>query len=151
MKAATLALVVRYDGETPALLETVSDDREITLLESAFDQGESDPLKAVHEHRLRSKQEEDEFGDYVEELLSQPYLRPEIQQHGLQWLKSKIRIEQYQKTEAEAAKTIADFAFRMYAEDPKMTDFSLAGPATIIRIRVFVVPKAQEAPNSQAA
>lgn len=151
MKAATIALVVRYEGDEPALVETFSDDREISLLEAAVEKGELDPVESVREQRRRAKEEEEEFGNYVEELLSQPFLRPDIQDHGVQWLKSKIRIEEYQKTEMEAAKTIADFAFRMFQEDKKMTDFSLAGPATIIRVRVFVMGEASSTPQSEAA
>ena len=128
-----------------------SDDREIALVEAAVDRGEN-PVNAVHEHREKIKDEEEEFGNYVEELLSQPFLRPDVQEHGIQWLKSKIRIEQYHKTELDAAKTIADFAFRMYREDREMKDFSLAGPATVIRVRVFVLAlEAAAAPQSQAA
>jgi len=138
MKAATIALVVRYEGDEPSLVETFSDDREIALLEAAVSKGEN-PINAIYEHREKAKEEEEEFGNYVEELLSQPFLRPDVQEHGIQWLRSKIRIDQYHKTELEAAKTIADFAFRMYREDREMMDFSLAGPSTVIRVKVFVV------------
>ncbi|OFZ81485.1 MAG: hypothetical protein A2603_07085 [Bdellovibrionales bacterium RIFOXYD1_FULL_55_31] len=152
MKAAMIALVVRREGEALSLLDTLSDDREIALLESACDEGLTDPLQNIYDRRQRQVQEDNEFGDYVEELLSQPFLRPEIREHGVQWLKSKIRIEEYQKTEVEAAKTIADFAYRMFLENPKMTDFSLTGSATIIRVRVFVLGNEKAvAPQSNAA
>jgi hypothetical protein len=81
--------------------------------------------------------EEGEFGDYVEELLSQPFVGTEIQEHGVQWLKSKIRIERYQRTETDAAKVIAEYAMKVVSEDPDKTDFFLAGPNTMVRIRVF--------------
>ena len=43
-------------------------------------------------------------------------MRPEVQEHGLQWLRSKIRIEQYQRTETEAAKIIAKYALQILEE-----------------------------------
>jgi len=149
MRAATVALVVRYNGEVPTLIDILSDDREITLLKAGFDLGEIDPLKRVYEHRAQQVKEEDDFGDYVEDLLSQPFLRPEIQEHGVQWLRSKIRIEQYQKSEQEAARIIADYAYKVFQEDQSRTDFFLAGPTTKVRIRVFVIREAE--PLSRAA
>ena len=67
MKAATIALVVRDQGvqDPPALVTTLSDDREITLLESAMGEGTPDPLKKVLEARDQQIQEENEFGDYI--------------------------------------------------------------------------------------
>ena len=156
MKAATIALVVVYDEmqRDPLLLETLSDDREIAMLESASGRGVTDPLRDVLDARDQQKREEDEFGDYVEELLCQPFLKPEIREHGVQWLKSKLRIEQYQQTEAEAAKIIADFAYKVYSEDPTKTDFILAGPSAKVRVRVFVTRRISGAlptPQDQAA
>jgi hypothetical protein len=149
MKSATLALIIRHAQDGPVLVETLSDDREINLLEGELQKGDPDPLDRIHAHREQVQKEEEEFGDYVEELLSQPFVRPEIQDHGLQWLKSKIRIEQYQRSETDAARVIADYAYRVYREDPARTDFVLAGPTNKVRIRVFVVEPGQAA--SEAA
>ncbi len=139
MKSATLALVISYDQGSPVLIETLSDDREIHLIEGELQKGDSDPLDRLRAHREQVSKEEEEFGDYVEELLSQPFVRPEIQEHGIQWLKSKIRIEEYQRSEVEAARVIADYAYRVFQEDPRRTDFYLAGPTNKVRIRVFVL------------
>lgn len=137
MKVATVALVVDYCQSIPSLIEIISDDHEIQLLESAYHHGESNPLELIYAHRKKQSEEDDDFGNYVEELLSQPFVRPEIQDHGVQWLKSKMRIEQYQRSEAEAAKVIAAYALKIIEEDRAKTDFFLAGPTTMVRVRVF--------------
>ncbi len=138
MKAATIALIVRAaQDQSPEVVEVLSDNREIQMLEE--DMSESNPLRRIHEHRDTQAREDADFADYVEDLLSQPFLKPEIQAHGVQWLKSKIRIEQYQKSEAEAAHIIAEYAIKVYAENPERRDFFLAGPKAQVRVRVFVV------------
>jgi hypothetical protein len=141
MKVATVAIVVckTPDASTEgmSLVEVLSDEHEIGLLEASCKAGSDDPMEPVHEFRRRQHVEEGEFGDYVEELLSQPFVGTEIQEHGVQWLKSKIRIERYQRTETDAAKVIAEYAMRVVSEDPEKTDFFLAGPNTMVRIRVF--------------
>jgi hypothetical protein len=152
MKAATIALIVRKESDSPKLVETLSDDREITLLESALGGGSEDPLQTVYEARQKQIKEENEFGDYIEDLLSQPFVKPEIQEHAVQWFKSKIRIEQYQKTEVEAAAVIADYAYQIFKDDPTRTDFFLSGPTTMVRVRVFVLAKDRvNRDSSQAA
>lgn len=146
-KSNTIALVVRCHaqqsepvaGDEPVLVEALSDEEEIRCLEEALKQGHPDPLKTVHERRQRVEKEEEEFGDYVEDLLTQPFVHPEIRAHGLRWMRSKIRIEEYQRIEAEAAGTIAEYAFKLYATNRDKTDFFLAGPRAQVRIRVFEV------------
>jgi hypothetical protein len=133
MKAATLALVVDVQGDQPKLVEFLSDDKEIEVLEA------NQAIEAVYEYRQNQVREEEEFGDYIEELLSHPFVRPEVQEHAVAWFKSKIRIEEYQQAEAEAAKIIADYAYKMFRDDPSRTDFFLSGPTHMVRVRVFVV------------
>jgi hypothetical protein len=129
MKAATVALVVRSPhGENPELIDVLSDDREISLLESELGSGEADPLQRVYEFRSNQMREDEEFADYVEDLLSQPFVKPEIQEHGVQWLKSRLRIERFQKNEAEAARVIAQYALKVFSEDAGRREFLLAGP-----------------------
>lgn len=139
MRSATVALVVQNTNGKHQLVDTLSDDREINVLESAITTGETDPLSKVYTHRESQAVEENEFADYVEELLSHPFLRREIQEHGVQWLKSKMRIEQYQKSETEAAKIIAEYAFQLFCHEPDRTDFFLAGPSAEVRVRIFVI------------
>ena len=137
-KIGTVALVVRADlNQDPQLVETFSDDQEIAIFEAAVEMGETQHLEAVYEMRARQSKEDDEFGDYVEDLLCQPFVRPEILEHGVQWLKSKIRIEQFQRCEREATDVIAGYAFKLYREDPKRTDFMLAGPSAKVRIKIY--------------
>jgi len=147
MKVATVALVVQGNPieEQPALMDVISDDREINLLETYSRSGEQDLLRAVYEFRERQSAEENEFGQYVEDLLSQPFLNSEIQEHGVQWLRSKIRIEQFQRSETEAARIIADYAMKILTENPEKRDFFLAGPNTMVRIRIFSQHKANAA------
>jgi hypothetical protein len=140
MKAATIALVVRSaGGKTPEIVDILSDDREISVLETEVGAGEGDPLQRVYEFRTSQTREDDEFADYVEDLLSQPFVKPEIQEHGVQWLRSKLRIEEYQKNEAEAARVIADYAIKVFSGDPERRDFLLAGPRKNVRVRIFVI------------
>lgn len=145
-KSNTIALVVSRKGEAsegakpeegPVLVEALSDDDEIKALEEALKQGHPDPLQLIHDRRVKVEKEEEEFGDYVEDLLTQPFVHPEIRAHGLRWMRSKIRIEDYQKIEQEAASTIAGYAFKLYSSNPSKTDFFLAGPRAQVRIRVF--------------
>jgi hypothetical protein len=142
VKTATVALIIRFDGESPSLAEIVSDDQEIEILELAFSNPDRDPMAEIQEHRRRIAREDDEFGDYVEQLLSQPFVKPEIQEHGVEWLKSRIRIEQFQKTESAAAKVIGDYAYRLFSENRGLKDFFLSGPNTRVRVRIFVLPQA---------
>lgn len=143
MKVATVALVV--EGQSHSLVDVISDDHEISLLENSSKSGEGDLLRPVYEFRQKQCAEDEQFGEYVEDLLSQPFLRSEIQEHGLQWLKSKIRIEEFQRTENEAAKIIAEYAMKILTENPEKTDFFLAGPKTMVRVRVFAQKKERAA------
>jgi hypothetical protein len=134
----TVALVIN-GGPDPVLLDQLSDDHEIALLEKAVTQGRLTALDDVYQARAQQKEEEERFGDYVEDLITQPFVRPEIRDHGIQWLKSKIRIEQFQSSEQEASRVIADFAFKLYCENRELTDFLLAGPHAQVRVRVFLI------------
>jgi hypothetical protein len=141
MKAATVALIIKLEGETPNLVETLSDDREIHILQTAVGSGEQDPLQKVYAQRELQSKEDEEFGDYVEDLLCQKFLKPEIQEHAVQWLRSKVRIEEFQKNESQAAKVIADYAYKIFQSDPERKDFFLAGPSTKVRIIVYVLDR----------
>ena len=145
MKAATVALVVSNPASTVQerkLLAVLSDDREISILE------EGHSMSVVEQYRQDRLREEEEFADYVENLLSQPFLRPEIQEHGVQWLRSRIRIEEFQRHEAEAAQVIAEYALKIFTADPGNVDFMLAGPKAAVRVKIFVVAEGQIAAAS---
>jgi hypothetical protein len=139
MKAATLAIAVRLDEGKPILLDTFSDGHEIHLLETSLSKGVDDPLKPIYDRRVEQTLEDEKFSDYVEDLLSHPFVKPEIQEHGVQWLRSKIRIDQYQGEESQAAKVIAQFAFQMFCEDPTRTELMLEGPASQVKVKIVVV------------
>jgi hypothetical protein len=143
-KIGTVALIVRFDGKSPRLLDSLTDDTEIHRLESAVESGESDPLQAVYAMRAQQAKEDEEFGNYVEDLLSQPFVRPEIREHGVQWLKSKLRIEEFQRSEREASSVIAQYAFKVFEESPWRRDFFLAAPAAKVRIRIFAMEESDQ-------
>ena len=152
MKNGTVALVVAVEDSAPKLIEMLSDDKEIALFEKGIKSGEADPLLAVYDLRAQQEKEDDEFGDYVESLLTQPFTRLDIQDHGVRWFRSKIKIEEFQKTESQAREVIANFAYQLYLEDQARTDFVLAGPTAQVRVRVFTLsPEKAQAPQSQAA
>lgn len=150
-RIGTVALAVRWQSEQLVLLDHFSDEREIALLEAAIEAGDLNPLQTIYELRERQSREDDEFGDYVEGLLSRPCVRLEVQEHGLQWLRSKINIERFQKSEREASQVIADYAFRVFQENPSREDFILAGPVAQVRIRIWVLPGALGRDRSQVA
>lgn len=129
-------------------VETFSDEREITALEQAIQSGNPFPLQTVYEFRARAEREDAEFGDYVEDLLCQKAVRPEVQSHGIAWLRSKMKIEQFRQQEREAAEVIANFALAKFKEDPLLEDFVLAGPGVQVRIRIF---KVKLAPGTSSA
>jgi hypothetical protein len=152
-KSATRTLAARMgDSESEITIEhwveTFSDEREITTLEQAIQSGNPFPLQSVYDFRARAEREDAEFGDYVEDLLCQKAVRPEVQSHGIAWLRSKMKIEQFRQQEREAAEVIANFALAKYKDDPNLADFVLAGPGVQVRIRIF---KVRLAPGSSAA
>ena len=139
LKTNTIALIVGYQAELPVLLDTLSNEGEIQLMENALRSGQSRPLEQIYENRVNEAKREDEMGDYIEELLSQAVVKPEIQQHGIQWMKSKIKIEKYQKAEKEAAQVIAGYAYKIFQLDRSKVDFLLTGPNSQVRVRIFEI------------
>jgi hypothetical protein len=139
MKIGTVALAVGVQGKDLVLLDQFTDDQEIAALEAAVERGALDPLTEVYRFRQTRAQEEEQFGNYVEELISKPGVRLEVQNHGLEWLKSKMKMEEFQQAEREASEVIARFAFDVFKETPERDDFVLAGPEAKVRIRVMSV------------
>ena len=139
MKIGTVALVVRFDGPQPVLLEILSDDTEIKLIEEVIRKGESEPLKRLQQLRTQQQAEDETFGDYVEQLLVHPFLKPELREHGLNWFHSKLRIERFRKNEAEAAKVIAEYALKIYQDIPDRKEFILAGPKAKVQVKIFPI------------
>ncbi len=133
----TIAIVVTRDRGEPVLADTLTSSEEILELELAMINQEAEPLKRVQDFRVRQAAEDEEFADFVEGILSQPFLKQEVQEHAVQWFKSRTKIETYQKAEDEASRVIALYAFQVFAGDPKKTDFLLAGPKARVRIKVI--------------
>ncbi|MEK6705357.1 MAG: hypothetical protein AABZ06_06170 [Bdellovibrionota bacterium] len=139
MKTATIALVVRTGMEIPSLLEVLSDENEIAMFEQLLMQNKHEPMSMLQRHRDMKTVQENEFGDYVEEIVSHPYAKKDIKDYGLRWLKSRMKIEEFQRSELEAAKIIGDYAYRIFLSDPDMVDFSLQGPSAAVRVKVFIL------------
>ncbi|MBL7714206.1 MAG: hypothetical protein JNL01_01985 [Bdellovibrionales bacterium] len=142
MKMGTVALVVgatESEAIEPILIESISDELEIATLEAAVSAGEKDPMGLVHELREQRCLEDESFGNYVEELLSRPFIPTEVREHGVEWFKSKNRIESFHRAESEARAVIADFAFKLFKTDPTRRDFILSSQQSEVRVRVFVL------------
>lgn len=145
----TIALVVSStDEQKPTLFEALTSAEEILELELALKNSDPNPLMRVHEYRKKQLDEDEDFADFVEGLLSQPFVKPEVQDHAVQWFKSRAKIEAFQKAEDQASKVIALYAFEIFQNNPEKTDFFLAGPRARVRIRVIQV---QGASRDQAA
>lgn len=138
----TIGLILRRDRTTgkTVLDEVISDDREIDLIENLPIGAEASFWQRLEEFRRARAKEEDEFGDYVEEILEQPFASPEVKKHGLLWLKSKIRIEQFQRKELEASRVIAEYALKIFEAYPERRDLILKGPKSKVRVRIFELP-----------
>lgn len=133
----TIALVVTRNQGQPVLNETLTSSEEILELEMAMINHDPEPLKRVYDFRSKQASDEEEFADFVEGLLSQPFVKPEVQDHAVQWFKSRAKIETFQKAEDDASKVIANYAFQIYCGDPSKTDFMLAGPRAKVRVRII--------------
>ncbi len=133
----TIALIVtRHQGE-PILVDTLNSVEEILELEMAIVNGEAEPLKRVLDFRIKQASEDEEFADFVEGLIAQPFVKPDVQEHAVQWFKSRAKIESFQKAEDEASQIIATYAFQIYTSNPSKTDFMLAGPKAKVRIKII--------------
>jgi hypothetical protein len=139
-RTGTVALVVRRESGCPILVDQISDDDEILQLESSIRGGDCTALEDVYLSRDQRAEEEERFGDFVEALITQPFVKPDVLEHGVQWLRSKLRIEKFQRSEREATRVIAQYAFQVYSENPELTDFLLSGPHAQVRIRILELP-----------
>jgi hypothetical protein len=133
----TIALIVSRNQGEPVLTDTLTSSEEILELELAMMSRDPEPLRRVQEFRSKQSNEEEEFADFVEGLLSQSFVKPDVQEHAVQWFKSRAKIESYQKAEDDASRVIALYAFQVFMKDQGRTDFMLAGPRARVRIKVI--------------
>jgi hypothetical protein len=140
MATNTIALLISYSSGSPVLETTLFDEWEIQLLEAALVAQEPEPMKHVHNYRTQEQQKELELADFVEELVSKPFLSSQIQHYGMQWFKSKIKIDEYNKLEQDAIQVIAKYAFQLFLKDSHKTDYFLLSPNSRVRVRVFILP-----------
>ncbi len=137
MKTSQVALLVSSHAGAPVLVEFVSEDSEINWVEVAVHGGEKNLIACLFEYRAQLENEENQFADYVEELLSHPFLRKKIQRQGVQWFKSRIKIHQYQQAERKAMQFIVDYAYKIFLTQPHQRDFVLTTSTHQVRVRVF--------------
>ncbi len=143
MKMSTVALIIGIDTGSPVLLDTLNDVDEIEYIELALKSGEDDPLHEIYKFRERQQKQEEDFGNYIEDLLSQPFVNPQLQKHGVQWLRSRIKIDQFQRTEREAVEVISNYAYKIFEKDPSKMDFFLVSATSQVRIRIFTLEQAE--------
>lgn len=143
--AGTIAIVVKLEENVPVLIDAFSDDTEIVWLEKAIMDGAGDPLRDVYERRASQRLEDEEFANYVEELLSQPFLDPKIQEHGVQWFRARHRIEMHEQNEREAKAAIVQYAMDIFAENLSLTEFELNGNQSKVRIKIHVLDRSKQA------
>jgi hypothetical protein len=139
MKTNLLILVVEQQVNEFVLVDSFSDQEEIDLLLHSIEKGEEDPLLLVHQFRKKRELEEEEFGDTVEELLQNPFLNTEIRNHGLEWFKSRIRMEKFRSAEQEAREVVSAYAFQLFQKNPRLRDFTLEGQNSAVRVKVLEV------------
>ena len=135
----TIALIVTQIEGDLILADTLTDGDEILEFELAMVDQDPEPLRRITHFRAKQVSEEEEFADFVEGLISQPFVKPDVQEHAVQWFKSRAKIEAFQKAEDEASRVIAQYAFQIYQGDPSRTDFMLAGPRAKVRIKIIVL------------
>ena len=136
MKTNQLVLVVEQQRDEQVLRDSFSDQDEIDLLLEAISQKEKNPLEIVHRFRQNRAREEEEFGDTVEALLLRPFLNMEIREHGINWFRSRIRMEEFRKTEENARKILTSYAFVLFQSNPELKDFTLQGRVAAVQVCV---------------
>lgn len=145
MRTSTLAILISNHqeslGETPVVVDTLFDEEEIGFLEAGLREGDTHILQRIYEHRAKQALSDEEFGNYIEDLLSQPFVKADARKHGIQWLKSKIRSDEFHKLEKEAAQVITEYAFRIFLKDRHRTDFFLLTEKSQVRVRLFFLPE----------
>ena len=135
LEAGTVLILLGRDEQgMPKILEAVSEDPEILLIEQALADQQVDPVSAVRQRRQEQDDEEEAFADYIEGLLSVPACGIELQRHAGLWFRSRMDLEAYRRAETEARRVIVDFAFRLFCDDPSQTDFILTGPQAGVRV-----------------
>jgi len=148
MKIGTVALVIEHQDDQVVLRDAISDETEIELLEKTLQNGYKNPLDKIYRERARVAAEDEEFGDYVEDLVMRNAFRSDIREHAIQWFRSRIKIEKLRKNEEEAVSVISKFAIQVYLEKPKRNEFILTSPNAKVKVKIF---KVETEKKSQAA
>jgi hypothetical protein len=139
MKTNHIALVVSGEVGSWVLIDTLSDEQEIEYFEQLMHVRDPDPLRRIYQLRTVQQGKEDEMADFIENLVSQPFVSEKVKTQGIRWFKSKIKIENFHQLEMEAAQVISEFAFKMFQKEPEKTDYFLVAPQSRIRVRVFLM------------
>jgi len=140
----TVALIIAQNRKKPQLIVAISDDEEIAILEESIHSGHESPLDKILDFRNEKGKEEEEFGDYVEQLLTQQFVPKEVQDHGIAWFKSKMKIEDFKQQEEEATQVIAEYAYQIFLDNTERREFILSGPKAKVLIKVYLVEDTRE-------
>lgn len=141
MRTGTVAIILAVENGEEVWMDTVSDETEIQLLEQAIHKGVQEPLQILLHHRTNTLQKDENFGDFVENLLVKQRVSEDMKKHGVAWFESWHRIREYKKQEKEAAQTIAEFGLKIYQRDPSLKDFQIEAPGSKVRIRILHLPE----------
>jgi hypothetical protein len=134
-----LILIARDSNGTLQVLDSVSEDPEVSFVEQVLAKNHPNPIEALRQRRRLQEQEDEAFADYIENRVSAPSCTFEIREHAGKWFRSRIHLEQYKKSEAEAREVIVNYAFRVFLSDTSQRDFILASAQAQIRILIYVV------------
>lgn len=136
---STVALIVCSKQGATSLVDVLFEEHEIESVDQALQFGTQNPLSTIYQKRVEQSKKDEEFGDYVESLLTRSFPNSEIRNHCIQWLISKLKIEEFLKTERKAAETIAQYALKVFQSNPGSKDFMLKSVTSCVRIRVFEI------------
>lgn len=135
----TIALVVTYREQDPILLDSLSDDNEISTLEKSILVGGGHPLEMIYEEREKKRQCDQVMGAALERVIQEKDRPQEVKFYAIDWFKTKSRIDQLLEEEAKSREVIAKFAFQLFCEDHRKKDFFLQGSQVKLRVRVFIL------------
>jgi arginine deiminase len=140
MKTTQIALIVLLDPAGPMLVDTLTDGDEIEFYDLSL-QEETNPLAKIYRHRHWVEQQDEELADYLEQVLCKPFPEILFQRQATRWFRMKMRIEQFQRKEKEAAQVIADYAYRVFLDEPDRSEFYIESDHHRVRVRVFTIAK----------
>jgi hypothetical protein len=131
-----IAVIVNH--EKTGMVEFLADQSEIEFFQDST-KSLSERLQDIYLMRAQREQQEEDLADYVENLVLNPMLHPEIKQQGVEWFYSRIKIDQYRQKELQAAQLIAQYAFEQFLADTQKATFDLSSSENTVHIKIFTL------------